>query len=167
MENTVVVAVRTSRRHPLYKKTIRRVRKFMAHDESGETRLGDVVRIVEIAPVSRHKRWGVIEVLEKAELPDVAPESIDLEIIGEVKAEEPEEDVTEPSAEETPPAETPEPEVEAVDEAPVAEEEPAVEELEETAEEAVAENEPAPEVEADIGDPEEASDEAVSEEEAK
>jgi small subunit ribosomal protein S17 len=87
MENTVVVAVQTSRRHPLYKKTIRRVRKFMAHDESGETKLGDIVRIVEISPVSKHKRWGVIEVLEKAELPEVAPESIDLEIIGEIKPE--------------------------------------------------------------------------------
>ncbi len=99
MENTVVVAVQTSRRHPLYKKTIRRVRKFMAHDESGETKLGDVVRIVEISPVSKHKRWGVIEVLEKAELPEVAPESIDLEIIGEVKPEvEEEAPVEAPSA---------------------------------------------------------------------
>jgi small subunit ribosomal protein S17 len=92
MENTVVVAVQTSRRHPLYKKTIRRVHKFMAHDASGNTKLGDVVRIVEIAPVSRRKRWGVVEVLERAELPEVAPGSIDLEIIGEVKPEAPEEE---------------------------------------------------------------------------
>jgi small subunit ribosomal protein S17 len=93
MENTVVVAVKTSRRHPLYKKTIRRVHKFMAHDASGDTKLGDVVRIVEISPVSKRKRWGVIEVLERAELPDLAPGSIDLEIIGEVKAEAPAEEV--------------------------------------------------------------------------
>jgi small subunit ribosomal protein S17 len=88
MEQTVVVAVQTSHRHPLYKKTIRRVRKFMAHDESGDTRIGDIVRIVEIAPISRHKRWGVAEVLQRAELPELPPEQIDLEILGEVKAEE-------------------------------------------------------------------------------
>jgi small subunit ribosomal protein S17 len=106
MEQTVVVAVQTSHRHPLYKKTIRRVRKFMAHDESGDTRIGDIVRIVEIAPISRHKRWGVAEVLQKAELPELPPEQIDLEILGEVKAEEEEAPLAEATVAAAPGSET-------------------------------------------------------------
>src|SRR3990172_6494144 len=88
MQKTVLVAVQANIRHRLYKKTVRRVRRFMAHDEREESRLGDRVRIVEARPLSRHKRWRVIEVLERAELPEVAPESIDLELLGEVKREE-------------------------------------------------------------------------------
>ena len=125
MENTVVVAVKTSRRHPLYKKTIRRVHKFMAHDASGNTKLGDVVRIVEISPVSKRKRWGVVEVIERAELPDLAPGSIDLEIIGEVKAEAPVEEV--PAAEVVEEAAPEEATAEAEPEPETAEEEPFVE----------------------------------------
>ena len=128
MENTVVVAVQTSRRHPLYKKTIRRVHKFMAHDASGDTRLGDVVRIVEISPVSKRKRWGVVEVLKRAELPELAPGSIDLEIIGEVKAETPEEEVpaVAVAAEDVTEAATDVPEPVDAEEAPVAAAEPEV-----------------------------------------
>lgn len=93
MEKTVVVAVQSNIRHRLYKKTIRRVKKFMAHDEQETAKMGDVVRIVERSPVSKRKRWAVIEVVQRAELPEVAPESIDLELLGEVKREEPEADV--------------------------------------------------------------------------
>ena len=125
MENTVVVAVKTSRRHPLYKKTIRRVHKFMAHDASGNTKLGDVVRIVEISPVSKRKRWGVVEVIERAELPDLAPGSIDLEIIGEVKAEAPVEEA--PAAEVVEEAALEEAAAKAEPEPETAEEEPFVE----------------------------------------
>ena len=88
MEKTVVVAVQSNIRHPLYKKTIRRVRKFMAHDENGQAKMGDTVRIVEAGPTSRRKRWQLTEVLSRAELPEVAPGAIDLDILGEVKAEE-------------------------------------------------------------------------------
>ncbi|MEO6196896.1 MAG: 30S ribosomal protein S17 [Dehalococcoidia bacterium] len=146
MENTVVVAVKTSRRHPLYKKTIRRVHKFMAHDASGDTKLGDLVRIVEISPVSKRKRWGVVEVLERAELPDLAPGSIDLEIIGEVKAEAPVEEAPATAIVEEP---TPEGAVVEAESAPEAvEEEPPIEVSEEPATEAAAETEPeAPEIE--------------------
>jgi small subunit ribosomal protein S17 len=90
MQKTVVVAIESNFRHRLYKKTVRRVRCFMVHDEQGEAQLGDRVRIVETSPVSRRKRWRLLEVLVKVELPEVAPESIDLELLGEVKPEEPE-----------------------------------------------------------------------------
>lgn len=98
MEKTIVVAVQSNIRHRLYKKTIRRVRKFMAHDEDGVARLGDQVRIAESAPISKRKRWRLVEVIEKAELPEVAPESIDLELLGEVKKEEAEEPAAAPPA---------------------------------------------------------------------
>ena len=88
MQKTVVVAVEANFRHPLYKKSVRRVRRFMAHDDAAEAKLGDRVRIVESAPISRHKRWRVVEVLARQELPEVAAESIDLELLGEAKREE-------------------------------------------------------------------------------
>lgn len=90
MQKTVLVAVESNIRHPLYKKIVRRVRRFMAHDEAEDARLGDRVRIVESRPLSRRKRWRVVEVLSRAELPELAAESIDLDLIGEVKKEEPE-----------------------------------------------------------------------------
>jgi len=88
MQKTVVVAVQANFRHRLYKKTVRRVRRLMVHDEREEAALGDRVRIIEAAPMSRRKRWRLLEVLTRAELPEVAPESIDLELLGEVKPEE-------------------------------------------------------------------------------
>lgn len=87
-EKTVVVAVKSSVRHPLYKKIVRRVRKFMAHDDELHAHMGDVVRIVESRPMSKRKRWRVVEVLFRADLPEVAAESIDLDLLGEVKTEE-------------------------------------------------------------------------------
>lgn len=66
MEKTVVVAVESTRRHPLYKKTIKRTTKFHAHDEAGEAKEGDVVRIMETRPLSKTKRWRVVSVIEKA-----------------------------------------------------------------------------------------------------
>ena len=92
MQKTIVVAIEANFRHRLYKKTVRRVRRFMVHDETEEAKLGDRVRIVEASPISRRKRWRLLEVLTRADLPEVAPESIDLELLGEVKAEEPEVD---------------------------------------------------------------------------
>lgn len=65
MQKTVVVAVERLVRHGFYKKTIRRTSTFMAHDELG-ARAGDRVRIVETRPLSRHKRWRVAEILERA-----------------------------------------------------------------------------------------------------
>ncbi|MDH5695337.1 MAG: 30S ribosomal protein S17 [Dehalococcoidia bacterium] len=76
MDKTVVVAVETPKRHSLYKKTIRRVAKYKAHDENNECRVGDKVRIVETRPLSRDKRWRVAEIISKAEVVEVRPEEI-------------------------------------------------------------------------------------------
>ena len=66
MDKTVVVTVERLQRHRLYKKVIRRDRRFMAHNEGNQAREGDVVRIVESRPLSRHKQWVVEEIIEKA-----------------------------------------------------------------------------------------------------
>lgn len=66
MTKTVVVRVDRQVKHPIYRKYIKRRKKFMAHDELGST-IGDKVRIVETRPLSAHKRWRVVEILQKAE----------------------------------------------------------------------------------------------------
>ncbi len=98
MQKTVLVAVETNFRHRLYKKNVRRVRRLMVHDEGGDSQTGDRVRIVEANPISRHKRWRVVQVLSRAELPEVAPESIDLDLLGELKGEDVKDDGVEAPA---------------------------------------------------------------------
>ncbi|WP_420641946.1 30S ribosomal protein S17 [Candidatus Leptofilum sp.] len=66
MDKTVVVAVTTTKRHPIYGKVMRLVKKYKAHDESNDCREGDRVEIIESQPISRHKRWSVVSVLERA-----------------------------------------------------------------------------------------------------
>ncbi|MCA9942458.1 MAG: 30S ribosomal protein S17 [Anaerolineales bacterium] len=66
MDKTVVVAVTTTKRHPIYGKVMRLVKKYKAHDEANECRNGDRVEIIESQPISRHKRWSVVSVLERA-----------------------------------------------------------------------------------------------------
>ena len=66
MDKTVTVAVTTSKRHPVYGKVMRRVKKYKAHDEENECRLGDRVQIIESKPISRHKRFTVISIVERA-----------------------------------------------------------------------------------------------------
>ena len=66
MDKTIVVAIIDNVRHPLYKKIIRRTVKLKAHDESGAAGIGDTVRIMETRPLSKTKRWRLVEVLEKA-----------------------------------------------------------------------------------------------------
>ena len=65
MDKTVVVAVERLTQHPLYKKTIKKIAKFKAHDEENKCKAGDKVSIIESRPLSRDKRWRVIEVIEK------------------------------------------------------------------------------------------------------
>jgi small subunit ribosomal protein S17 len=65
MDKTVVVAVDSVRRHPLYHKRITRTSKFMAHDEQNSCKPGDIVRIEETRPLSKHKRWIVREIVER------------------------------------------------------------------------------------------------------
>ncbi len=67
MQKTVVVAVETTFRHPLYGKVLRRTEKYYAHDEEERARMGDKVLIAETRPLSKLKRWRVVEVLERAE----------------------------------------------------------------------------------------------------
>ncbi|MDH7577516.1 MAG: 30S ribosomal protein S17 [Bacillota bacterium] len=72
MDKTVVVAVETLVRHPLYGRTVRRTKKFKAHDEENSCRIGDQVRIMETRPMSKEKRWRVMEILERAEAKELA-----------------------------------------------------------------------------------------------
>lgn len=67
MDKTVVVAVDTVKQHPLYKKTIKLTKKYKAHDENNDCNAGDRVQIIESKPLSRHKRWSVMEILERAD----------------------------------------------------------------------------------------------------
>jgi len=76
MDKTAVVRVETRRRHPLYKKTIRKTTNFKAHDENNECGLGDVVRILETRPLSKEKRWRVVEIKSKGEVAEVQPKEI-------------------------------------------------------------------------------------------
>jgi small subunit ribosomal protein S17 len=76
MAKTVIVAVNTPRKHPLYKKTIRRTVKYYAHDEKKQCKVGDTVRIEETRPLSRLKRWRVVEILVKGEVAEIKPEEI-------------------------------------------------------------------------------------------
>ncbi len=66
MEKTIVVAIRTKVRHPLYGKMVNRTRKFKAHDEENACGIGDTVRIMETRPLSKDKRWRLVEIIEKA-----------------------------------------------------------------------------------------------------
>jgi small subunit ribosomal protein S17 len=67
MTKTVVVRVDRVVKHPIYRKYVRKRKKFMAHDEMG-AKVGDKVRIIETRPLSAHKRWRVVEIIQKAEL---------------------------------------------------------------------------------------------------
>ena len=67
MDKTVVVAVETYRPHPLYKRAVRRIKRFKVHDEQNTCGIGDVVRIEETRPLSKEKRWRVVEILSKGE----------------------------------------------------------------------------------------------------
>ena len=66
MDKTIVVAIKTKVRHPLYGKMVNRTRKFKAHDENNECGIGDTVKIMETRPISKDKRWRLVEIIEKA-----------------------------------------------------------------------------------------------------
>ncbi|HEX5973557.1 MAG TPA: 30S ribosomal protein S17 [Rubrobacteraceae bacterium] len=66
-EKTVTVSVETLVRHPLYKKRVRRSKRFMVHDEGNEARVGDTVRIIETRPISARKRWRLANIVSRAE----------------------------------------------------------------------------------------------------
>lgn len=66
MDKTVVVAVEDSIKHPLYHKVIKRTYKLKAHDENNECGIGDTVKVMETKPISKDKRWRLVEIVEKA-----------------------------------------------------------------------------------------------------
>ena len=66
MDKTIVVAIEDNVRHPLYKKIVKRTVKFKAHDEQNACGVGDKVQIMETRPLSKDKRWRVVEIIEKA-----------------------------------------------------------------------------------------------------
>ena len=66
-DKTIVVNVDRRKQHPLYKKVVRVSKKFTAHDENNEARKGDTVRIVETRPLSKNKRWRILEIISRAE----------------------------------------------------------------------------------------------------
>jgi len=166
MQKTVVVAVGSHKRHPLYNKTIRRTTRYKVHDEKELAKLGDIVRIVESRPMSREKRWRLVEVVTRREVAEIAPREIDASMFGinrphtesaaatagtieaPVEEEAPPVEAEAPVEEEAPPAEAVE--------APVEEEAPPVE-----AEALVEEEAPPAEAQA------EAEAETVTEEEEK
>ena len=68
MDKTVVVSVETSVRHPIYGKIVKRTYKLKAHDEENSCKQGDRVKVMETRPLSKDKRWRVVEIIEKAEI---------------------------------------------------------------------------------------------------
>ncbi len=76
MDKTVVVAIQGLRRHPLYSKSTKKEVKYKVHDEKKQSRVGDVVRIVETRPLSKFKRWRLAEIVTKAKVVEVQPEEI-------------------------------------------------------------------------------------------
>ncbi len=66
MDKTIVVSIKDSVKHPLYKKVIKRTVKFKAHDENNECNIGDKVEIMETRPLSKDKRWRLVRIIEKA-----------------------------------------------------------------------------------------------------
>ena len=66
MDKTIVVAVKDNVRHPLYNKIVKRTYKLKAHDENNEAHVGDKVQVMETRPISKDKRWRLVEIIEKA-----------------------------------------------------------------------------------------------------
>jgi small subunit ribosomal protein S17 len=76
MDKTVIVTVEKPRRHRIYGKTLRRTHRYKAHDPNNVCRLGDRVRLVETRPLSKEKRWRVVEILQHKEVAEVKPSMI-------------------------------------------------------------------------------------------
>ena len=70
MDKTIVVAIKTKVRHPLYGKMVNRTRKFKAHDENNECGIGDTVKIMETRPLSKDKHWRLVEIIERRSKPE-------------------------------------------------------------------------------------------------
>ncbi len=154
MDKTVIVTVQLTKRHHLYHKILRRSKHYFAHDE-GDAKPGDLVRIEETRPYSRHKRWRVAEILRRGEVAEIAPREIDSEYLSmqrQVEApppppprKEPEEELEETAEASDTAAEAPVEEPAASAEAEEATDEAASEATEAPTETAEATEEPASE----------------------
>jgi len=85
MDKTRVVGVEWSQVHPLYQRRVRRFTRFKVHDQANEARAGDRVRIVETRPLSKGKRWRIVEIIERAEAVEVRPEEVDTTLLKELE----------------------------------------------------------------------------------
>ena len=65
MDKTIVVAIEEHVKHPLYKKVVKRTYKLKAHDENNECNIGDIVKVMETRPLSKDKRWRLVEIVER------------------------------------------------------------------------------------------------------
>ena len=83
MESTAIVSYQWKMNHPIYKKAVRKTTKFYVHDINNRCRIGDLVRIEEVRPISKQKRWRVLEILERREIAEVKPIDIDQTILAE------------------------------------------------------------------------------------
>ena len=66
MDKTIVVAIEDNVKHPLYKKIVKKTYKLKAHDETNDAKIGDTVRVMETRPLSKDKRWRLVEIMERA-----------------------------------------------------------------------------------------------------
>lgn len=66
MQKTITVAVKRKEKHPIYGKFVQKTSKFTAHDETNDSNIGDIVRIMETRPLSKNKRWRLVEIVERA-----------------------------------------------------------------------------------------------------
>src|SRR5579859_5208276 len=80
MAKTIVVEVSRRVPHPLYKRIVGKRKKFYAHDETGDAKMGDIVRIIESRPLSKLKRWRLAEVVRRAAQVGAAPEELDVKV---------------------------------------------------------------------------------------
>ena len=80
MQKTIVVEVGRRVQHPLYKRIIRKRKKFYAHDEISDAKMGDIVRIIECRPLSKLKRWKLAEIVRRAAQVGVAPAELDVDV---------------------------------------------------------------------------------------
>jgi small subunit ribosomal protein S17 len=172
MDKTVIVTVQSTKRHRLYHKILRRSKHYFAHDE-GDAKPGDLVRIEETRPYSRHKRWRVAEILRRGEVAEIAPREIDSEYLSMQRQvevpppppprKEPEEELEETAEASDITTEAPVEEPEASAEAEEATEEPVSEATEAPAEADEATEEPVSEATEAPAEADEATEEPVSE----
>lgn len=66
MDRSIVVEIETKKKHPMYGKFVKQTNKFMAHDDKNDCNIGDIVKIMETRPMSKNKRWRLVEIIERA-----------------------------------------------------------------------------------------------------